>query len=294
MVVVQGWAAAADRGGRAHMEDRHAVVPALGLAAVFDGHNGWQVADHCARHAGAAVQGVLGPGAPPSGEGGLQREGSWEEGRSCRVRDVPRKMEQVFLALDAGAAAQGCPRDAGCTACLLLVSASGVFAANAGDSRAILKTGGQVVALTRDHKPESADERARIQAAGGWVAWDGHCHRVNGSLNLSRSLGDWHLRPAMTPSPEVRFWQRREGDQYVLVASDGLWDALSNEKAAAVVDAHLDPRARGHNTGLSYRGAGPHEGQGQALRLQRAADDLVRQARARGSTDNITVVVAGA
>jgi serine/threonine protein phosphatase PrpC len=58
--------------------------------------------------------------------------------------------------------------------------------ANAGDSRAVLCRRGQAVEMSRDHKPMDEDERARIQKAGGFVQ-EG---RVNGSLALSRAIGD--------------------------------------------------------------------------------------------------------
>jgi len=45
----------------------------------------------------------------------------------------------------------------------------------------------QTVALSEDHKPDNYDEKRRIEAAGGFV----EDNRVNGSLNLSRSLGDF-------------------------------------------------------------------------------------------------------
>jgi len=65
--------------------------------------------------------------------------------------------------------------------------------ANAGDSRSVLARTSpnavnlQTVALSEDHKPDNYDEKRRIEAAGGFV----EDNRVNGSLNLSRSLGDF-------------------------------------------------------------------------------------------------------
>lgn len=44
--------------------------------------------------------------------------------------------------------------------------------------------------LSEDHKPDNAPEKARIEAAGGFVEEN----RVNGSLNLSRSLGDFDYK----------------------------------------------------------------------------------------------------
>ena len=44
--------------------------------------------------------------------------------------------------------------------------------------------------LSDDHKPENPDERRRIEAAGGFVEEN----RVNGSLNLSRSMGDFEYK----------------------------------------------------------------------------------------------------
>ena len=69
----------------------------------------------------------------------------------------------------------------------MLITAEHIFCANAGDSRAVLSRNHKAIPLSFDHKPSNDTEKKRIEAAGGFVEED----RVNGSLNLSRSLGDF-------------------------------------------------------------------------------------------------------
>ena len=61
-----------------------------------------------------------------------------------------------------------------------------IYVGNAGDSRAVLSRAGQALALSEDHKPALESEAKRIKDGGGFVNFAG---RVNGNLNLSRSLG---------------------------------------------------------------------------------------------------------
>ena len=70
---------------------------------------------------------------------------------------------------------------------VLLMTKHTYYVANIGDSRAVLSRGGQVVPLSFDHKPDLTEERNRIEKAGGFVK-EG---RVNGTLSLSRSFGDF-------------------------------------------------------------------------------------------------------
>ncbi len=74
----------------------------------------------------------------------------------------------------------------GCTACVVLITETEIYCANAGDSRCVLSKNGVAIEMSTDHKPELPNERFRIEKAGGFV----EDNRVKGVLNLSRSLGD--------------------------------------------------------------------------------------------------------
>jgi len=74
----------------------------------------------------------------------------------------------------------------GCTANLVMIKDGVIYCANAGDTRAVICSDGVAENLSEDHKPENEIERDRIYKAGS-VVQDG---RVDGNLNLSRSIGD--------------------------------------------------------------------------------------------------------
>jgi len=123
-----------------------------------------------------------------------------------------------------------------------------LICSHVGDSRAVLlkqtPTCDRLVAepLTRDHKPELLDERERIEKHGR-VVFDGYCHRVvkkHGmvpGLNLSRSLGDTvaHDVCGVTSVPEVMERVMTSQDRPILICSDGIWEVMSPEEAAEIV-----------------------------------------------------------
>lgn len=133
---------------------------------------------------------------------------------------------------------------AGCTAVCALVAGNQLVVANAGDSRCVLSRAGKAVALTEDHKPTNDEEFSRIMKAGGFVA-DG---RVNGSLNLSRALGDLEYKQVsslppeeqmVTANPEIRSLRLTDDDEFLILACDGIWDVLTNEDAVTFVRERL-------------------------------------------------------
>jgi serine/threonine protein phosphatase PrpC len=110
--------------------------------------------------------------------------------------------------------------------------------------------------LTNDHKPDQRDEHARILSCGGRVfsvryesdgvvgpprVWLGSSNSPG--LAMSRSLGDFVVHQVgVLSTPE--FCETRldpSADCFLVLASDGLWDVLSNAEVIAMVDCHLEP-----------------------------------------------------
>jgi serine/threonine protein phosphatase PrpC len=126
-----------------------------------------------------------------------------------------------------------------------MVTPTHYICANAGDSRSVFsRKGGQVIALSEDHKPDNPGEKARIEAAGGFVEEN----RVNGSLNLSRSMGDFEYKSnkqknfkeqMVTVFPEIKTIERHEDDDLLVLACDGIWDCLNNEDCVAMLKDYV-------------------------------------------------------
>ncbi|KAG9451837.1 hypothetical protein H6P81_004741 [Aristolochia fimbriata] len=85
--------------------------------------------------------------------------------------------------------------------------------------------------LTSDHHPDRDDERARVEAAGGYVAEWGGIARVNGELAISRAIGDLPYKSyGVISVPEVTDWQPfTVNDTYLVVASDGVFEKMSTQ-----------------------------------------------------------------
>ncbi|KAK8939708.1 Protein phosphatase 2C 16 [Platanthera guangdongensis] len=178
------------------------------------------------------------------------------------------------------------PETVGSTAVVAVICSSHIIVANCGDSRAVLYRGKQAVPLSVDHKPDREDEYHRIESTGGKVIqWNGS--RVFGVLAMSRSIGDRYLKPWIIPEPEVSVVPRAREDECLILASDGLWDVVSNEEACDV--------ARKRILLWHKKNAGIPPPAQRAARAdpaaEAAADYLSRLALQKGSKDNITVVV---
>ncbi|KAD4179505.1 hypothetical protein E3N88_28096 [Mikania micrantha] len=155
-------------------------------------------------------------------------------------------------------------RDAGSTASTAILVGDRLLVANVGDSRAVICRGGKAFAVSRDHKPDQSDERQRIENAGGFVMWAG-TWRVGGVLAVSRAFGDKLLKQYVVADPEIQEEKVDNSLEFLILASDGLWDVVSNDEAVAMVRPIESP--------------------------EDASKMLMQEASQRGSADNITVVV---
>ncbi|KAH0549696.1 Protein phosphatase 1B [Cotesia glomerata] len=133
----------------------------------------------------------------------------------------------------------------GSTAVCAFISPKHIYIANCGDSRAVLCSAGNPVFSTRDHKPVLPAEKERIQAAGGSVI----LARVNGSLAVSRALGDYEYKniegrgpceQLVSPEPEIFVRDRdMEHDEFLVLACDGIWDVMTNQDLCDFINSRL-------------------------------------------------------
>jgi len=138
--------------------------------------------------------------------------------------------------------------------------------ASVGDSRAVLFSSSRPPRiLTTDHSTSSDSEQARITAAGGHLLFS-HCSlRVNGVLNVTRSIGDRALKQFVISQPQQTDMQVMDADEVMMLLSDGVSNALSlDELQAAVSQLHDKPAE--------------------------LSDHIIDLALKRGSKDNVTAV----
>ncbi|KAI9546875.1 Protein phosphatase 1B [Dissostichus eleginoides] len=229
---MQGW--------RVEMEDAHTAAVGLphGLTdwsffAVYDGHAGSRVANYCSGH---LLEHILSGGAEfSSGSGSVDGVKDGIRLGFLNIDEYMRSFSDLRQGLDRS----------GSTAVCVLLSPTHLYFINCGDSRAVLSRETKVGFSTQDHKPCNPREKERIQNAGGSVM----IQRVNGSLAVSRALGDYDYKcvdgkgpteQLVSPEPEVYVLERAaEGDEFVVLACDGIWDVMSNEELCEFVRSRL-------------------------------------------------------
>lgn len=127
----------------------------------------------------------------------------------------------------------------GCTANVVLIKEGTVYVANAGDARCVAAIGGKAVALSTDHKPTLSREKQRVIKAGFSVNGEG---RIDGNLNLSRSIGDLRYKKnkklkaheqAITAFPEVKAttYMGAPGKKvdFLVMGCDGIWEMKNSQ-----------------------------------------------------------------
>uniref|UniRef100_A0A1J3GX80 PPM-type phosphatase domain-containing protein n=1 Tax=Noccaea caerulescens TaxID=107243 RepID=A0A1J3GX80_NOCCA len=169
------------------------------------------------------------------------------------TRDSKLICETAFLAMDKRILKFKKTLDcssSGTAAVVAVKQGNQIMVANLGDSRAVMIRTSEmgeteVVQLTNDLKPSVPSEAERIRKRNGRVLAlesEPHIKRVwlpnenAPGLAMSRSFGDFVLKSyGVIATPQVSTHQITPRDQFLLLASDGVWDVLSNEEVATVV-----------------------------------------------------------
>ncbi|KAL4491933.1 hypothetical protein ABPG72_008354 [Tetrahymena utriculariae] len=200
---------------RFSMEDAHFIIDdafndgLVGFYGVLDGHGGSEVVESC-------VQFIP------------------EIFKKEYKKEVPVKelFTQIFKKTDDKLRLVGAS-DQGACACIALVRKEGLndmkcYVGNLGDTRAVLCENDKAVRVSTDHKATNDQEIRRIKDMGGMIIRG----RVSGSLAVTRALGDLDLKTeGVLNVPDVQDFMITSKTQYLILASDGLWDVVDDQKA---------------------------------------------------------------
>lgn len=235
-----------ERGDRPYQEDRLCVDECVRtpesegdesacFAGCFDGHGG----SHCSLFLQQHLLRMLTAG-----------DGPW-------AHNVKRSLISAFGRADEHFLSSG--DSSGSTALVCLVLNQNVWLANAGDCRAVLFSNNRSHQLTRDHCPSDARERARVERSGGTILHINERHLLfcglvhhkrqimsrilPSGLSVARALGDSRVKEAIpgavVPAPDVFCWSLTSLDEFLILASDGVFGAggggMSNAEACSVV-----------------------------------------------------------
>ena len=226
---MQGW--------RTDMEDAHICNTAFkwkdwSFFGVFDGHAGSTVSKFCTAH---LLECIL--------------EECPEQSGPPSVDSVKIALKKGFLKLDEKLLKE--PQivkgndKSGTTAVVVMVSPTHIIWANCGDSRGLMCRSGKLHFATDDHKPVNTDEKQRIEKAGGTVMMQ----RVNGTLAVSRALGDFEYKKIkefppeeqlVSPEPDVMSFERDEADEFLFLACDGVYDVMTSEEVIKYLHHQLE------------------------------------------------------
>lgn len=206
----------------------------LSLFCIYDGHAGVE----CAR----ALSDVM----PKQMRKALRR--------ACKARVKIMDMRDVFMDVFRKCDMELRKWDwcgSTCTVCVVWCVGDDIIrvqCANVGDSSCILVTPSDeitkvdVVSLSRDHRPWDEDERSRIRSEG--ILLSDTSTRIGG-LSVTRALGDAAAKRencGLSGVPYVSEVILAQHGQWIVLASDGLWDTLSHQACAQIIQRENDAK----------------------------------------------------
>ena len=238
---------------RQTMEDFHSVVPQMGgdsnksYFAIFDGHGGNKASIFCKDKHHIILNKCL-----------LATKSNIDKSLKYSFEQTDKELNAMLKVDD----------KVGTTATVVMLlyenNTRVVYCANVGDSKCyLLKMNGSVLQLSMDHTCADKSEVERIKKTEGLV----FNNRVFGSLIITRSIGDKEMKNyGVIATPTVKkVIVNEEEDNYIIIASDGLWDVVKEEQMMLFASEDMPAES------LSKR--------------------LVQMAKEGGSVDNISCIV---
>ncbi|KAJ0397874.1 hypothetical protein P43SY_005965 [Pythium insidiosum] len=269
------YGAHANMGARKQMEDHHTILQDLDISClnqqrlqpqsfvgVFDGHGGMEASSFVCERLHHNIMREL-----------RSRRRDLDPDIDVPRDDVYRVIEEslvmAFERTDEEFLTSSERPQAGSTATTVFFAGNQMFVANVGDSRTVLSRKGLAVRLSNDHKPSRPDEAQRIRDTGGFVIHG----RIMGELAVSRAFGDSPFKtfdlpeppktgsdangskprseydsqelpvnpneilkgPLVIATPEITRTEVTGDEEFILLASDGLFDVLKDQEAIAYV-----------------------------------------------------------
>ncbi len=132
----------------------------------------------------------------------------------------------------------------GATFCGVWVRENKTYCCNVGHCRIVMSYRGKAIAVTEDHLVTKREEKERIVGAGGLIA----NNRINGILNMSRSFGIFsfknnafckRLEQCVTAEPDIYMVETSYDIDFLVLASTGIWEILSNQEVVDFVFKQL-------------------------------------------------------
>ncbi|KAI9254821.1 hypothetical protein BY458DRAFT_549629 [Sporodiniella umbellata] len=157
-------------------------------------------------------------------------------------------------------------KDLGASVALCYISGTKLYVANVGDVMVVMsRNNGQVFEIAQNHLPLNPSEASRVRNSEGYISKSG---LLNDRLSVSRCLGHFQHAPAVNCDPFVQDINLSENDEFVIMASKGLWNTMSYQTAVDIARTEKGD-------------------------LMLAAQKLRDFALSYGSTENIMVMIIG-
>ena len=130
----------------------------------------------------------------------------------------------------------------GTTATTFLILDQTIYLGHVGDSRALIIDKQDFSQLSTDHRLDNHDERTRIEQSGAQIFYP-YIYQDGQGIMLTRTLGDCDFKDlGVIDTPSQSEHAITQQEKTMLLATDGLFDVLSNREIFQLTGNHHDPQ----------------------------------------------------